>query len=288
MPCPGTAIVGGPNEPKDDPCSFRHKLCVTCSQATASDPVMIKVQTNGIPNHCFTSTVNQAEPFEVEWQVKWQPDTTSVTGVANTAADTSAATDEILCDIQRTAATNIPAAYGFTLNQKTGNQDPIGTAAGIALSGGYIFNSLAGGNLDAVENEANTLDVCLGHPTPSNAFHYHYWSPCIFTGKGFASKTVVPPLCKDTSTCLTDTPTFVKTQKSTANNAAALPYATNQEVYGLAKDGHLMVGPTKADGSDWTIADRDMCSGAVVENKYVYVATKVFPYVLGCYGPAPK
>ena len=89
--------------------------------------------------------------------------------------------------------------------------DPIGTASGIAFSGGYIFNSLAGGNVDAVENEAKTLDVCLSHPTPSYQFHYHYWSPCIFEGKGFASKTAVPPLCKDTSTCLTDTPTFVKT-----------------------------------------------------------------------------
>jgi len=174
---------------------------------------MIKVQSNGIPNHCFTSTVNQAEPYEVEWTVKWQPDTTNVSSVATTAADTSAATDEILCDIQRTASTNIPTEYGFVLNHKStsGNKDPIGTASGIALSGGYIYNSLAAGNLDAVENEANTLDVCLGHPTPGNAFHYHYWSPCIFENKGFASKTVVPPLCKDTSTCLTDTSTFVKT-----------------------------------------------------------------------------
>ena len=49
-----------------------------------------------------------------------------------------------------------------------------------------------------------------------------------------------------------------------------------------------MVGPSKADGSDYTAADRDMCSGAIVENKYVYVATKEFPYVLGCFGPAPQ
>ena len=81
---------------------------------------MIKVQTNGIPNHCFTSTVNQAEPFEVEWEVKWQADTTNVTGVESTVADSSKATDEILCDIQRTSQTNIPAASGYKLlNQKT-------------------------------------------------------------------------------------------------------------------------------------------------------------------------
>ena len=144
-----------------------------------------------------------------------------MTGVASAAADTSAATDEILCDLQRTASSNIPTEYGFNLlNQPSrrrmlqpggGTADKISTASGIALSGGYIYNSLAGGNVDAVENEGSTLDVCLGHPTPTKEFHYHYWSPCVFTGKGFASKTVVPPLCKDTSTCLTDTPTFVKT-----------------------------------------------------------------------------
>ena len=119
MPCPGTPIVSGGKEPLNDPCSFNHKLCVTCSQATSNDPVMIKVQSNGIPNHCFTSTVNQAEPSEVEWEVIWQPDTTNKNMIAPTAADTSKATDEILCDIQRTAPTNIPAESGYKLNHKS-------------------------------------------------------------------------------------------------------------------------------------------------------------------------
>ena len=47
-----------------------------------------------------------------------------------------------------------------------GAREQLATASGIALSGGYIYNSLAGGNLDAVETEAKTLDVCLSHPTP--------------------------------------------------------------------------------------------------------------------------
>ena len=49
-----------------------------------------------------------------------------------------------------------------------GSRDPLGTAAGIALTGAYIFNALGGGNVDAVETEVTTLDVCLSHPTPSN------------------------------------------------------------------------------------------------------------------------
>ena len=34
-----------------------------------------------------------------------------------------------------------------------GGPEPLGTAAGVALSGGYIYNALAGGNVDAVETE---------------------------------------------------------------------------------------------------------------------------------------
>ena len=40
------------------------------------------------------------------------------------------------------------------------------TASGVALSGAMIFNGLAAGNLDAVQNEWVTLDECLTHPTP--------------------------------------------------------------------------------------------------------------------------
>lgn len=102
----------------------------------------------------------------------------------------------------------------------------------------------------------------------------------------------MPPLCPDTTGCTTDTSNFVLNGKSTANNAAALPYPASEGLkeYGLAKDGHLLVGPYKdASNTKWALADRDMCNGATVEtDKYVYVATAEFPYVLGCFGPAPQ
>lgn len=50
----------------------------------------------------------------------------------------------------------------------SGSRDPLGTSAGMALTGGYIYNALAAGNADAVEGELDTLDVCLSHPTPSS------------------------------------------------------------------------------------------------------------------------
>lgn len=76
------------------------------------------------------------------------------------------------------------------------------TAAGIALTGSYIFNALAGGNVDAVENEASSLDVCLSHPAPSGEFHYHWWSACLKKDQGFWSDSVAPALCRDTSGCV--------------------------------------------------------------------------------------
>jgi len=82
-----------------------------------------------------------------------------------------------------------------------GGGSPLGTAAGIALSGGLIFNALDGQNRDAVENEGRTLDLCLSHPTPSSQFHYHYWTPCAMSGFGLHSPTEGPELCADYDGC---------------------------------------------------------------------------------------
>lgn len=114
----------------------------------------------------------------------------------------SAATDEILCDINRTVSSNMHESVDYALiserRRRLQGPPPDGgddgddgdddsssdavdynsTASGIAFTGGYIFNALAGGNVDAVETELETLSVCFDHPTPTNQFHYHYWTPC--------------------------------------------------------------------------------------------------------------
>jgi hypothetical protein len=56
------------------------------------------------------------------------------------------------------------------------------TTAGIAVTGGAIFNGLAAGNLDAVEGELDTLDKCLSHTSPMGDLHYHSLSPCAKIG----------------------------------------------------------------------------------------------------------
>ena len=56
---------------------------------------------------------------------------------------------------------------------------------------------------------------------------------------------------------------------------------------GLARDGHLIIGPYKPDGSQWG-CDRDVCNGAFIGDQYVYVGSDRFPYVVGCWGPGPS
>ena len=157
--------------------------------------------------------------------------------------DTSVKTDEILCDLQRTSSTNMNAFSDYELISSRrmlqseqpsekfgwfGPDDPpaggmggggggeeLGTAVGIALTGGYIFNALAGGNVDAVENEGDTLDVCFSHSSPTNEFHYHLWSSCWFEGKGYFSTSDAPPLCRDEGNCASAPAEF------TLNNAAS-------------------------------------------------------------------
>lgn len=58
------------------------------------------------------------------------------------------------------------------------------------------------------------------------------------------------------------------------------------DIFGIAKDGHLIYGPYNKEGKLWTCSDHDICNGAFIDGNYVYLSTTTFPYVLGCWGPA--
>ena len=67
MRCPGT--TGSQTYTESNPCIYYRKLCVSCSESEGT--VKVKVQSNGLPNHCYNSTVNIAEAKETEWQAVW-------------------------------------------------------------------------------------------------------------------------------------------------------------------------------------------------------------------------
>ena len=51
---------------------------------------------------------------------------------------------------------------------------------------------------------------------------------------------------------------------------------------GIAKDGHIVWGPYKANGAAWGPCDVDVCNGAWVGGYYGYVATDFHPYLPAC------
>ena len=110
MRCPGSS--GSATYTSSNPCTFTRKLCVTCSESS-SGVVTVKVSGNGMPNHCFFSTVNVAEEMNVSWSAVWNSDVTNIMNYSESDFDSSAKTDEILCDIQRTSSSNMNSASGY-------------------------------------------------------------------------------------------------------------------------------------------------------------------------------
>ena len=78
--CPGTTTSA--TYTTGNECKFNHRLCVTCRDV--GGVVKIKVQSNGLPNHCFTSTVNNAIEMFNEWEVNWQPNVKGKTNYSDT------------------------------------------------------------------------------------------------------------------------------------------------------------------------------------------------------------
>ena len=124
MRCPGAS--GSSTYDAGSPCTWTRKLCVSCS--TVNGVVKIRVQTNNLPNHCMNATVNNAKEQVQDWTVTWQPDVSNIKNYKDSDFDTSAKTEEILCDIQRTAKSNMNAASAYSLTKADGkSSDPIGT-----------------------------------------------------------------------------------------------------------------------------------------------------------------
>ena len=132
MRCPGTS--GAATYTSSNPCTFVRKLCVSCFEDAGT--VKILVQSNGLPNHCFFSTVNVSVATEHEWQVAFNSDVSSVENYTASDFDTSAKTDEILCDIQRTSSANMLSSSSYVLNSRRMLHNHPGGHSGGGGSGG--------------------------------------------------------------------------------------------------------------------------------------------------------
>jgi YHYH protein len=129
----------------------------------------------------------------------------------------------------------------------------VGGEIGIMLSGVLIFSAFDAEGRDAVAHEVQ--DQCDGHPQEGGFYHYHSLSPCISDSSNGPSKLM-----------------------------------------GYAFDGFGIYGPYGADGKELTNADLDECHGITSDvewdgqmvTMYHYVATREFPYVVGCFRGTPS
>ena len=65
-------------------------------------------------------------------------------------------------------------------------------------------------------------------------------------------------------------------------------YFEPNDPYGIARDGFLIYGPLKEDGSMVTEYELDKCHGRCGDDgKYRYHMTKTYPYILGCFRGTP-
>lgn len=122
------------------------------------------MQTNGLPNHCYQATNENPTDFDLDFKVKFNMDVSGRVNVAADSVDSNEKTSELLCDIQRTAASNMFSDSGYTENStrrelQDRNKPPppdggsggmgmgggggYSVTAGIALSGAPFFNALS-------------------------------------------------------------------------------------------------------------------------------------------------
>ena len=118
LSCAGQMMCPGTTDPSTlyttgSPCTFTRKLCVTCK--TKSDgSVVMRIQNNEMPNHCMQAiNENPRTDVVVDFEVNWNEDVTGVVNYQETDADTEAKTSELLCDLQRTNASNMMSSTGY-------------------------------------------------------------------------------------------------------------------------------------------------------------------------------
>ena len=101
MSCTGQMMCpngdGSQTYTESSPCTFTRKLCVTCSEK--SGVVYIRAQYNQMPNHCFQAINENPTPSDTDFEVIFNRDVTGLTNYSDTDFDSSAKTEEILCDL---------------------------------------------------------------------------------------------------------------------------------------------------------------------------------------------
>ena len=135
--------------------------CVTCSQATSSDPVYIRIQSNNMPKFCYatpTTSSNYPQTGKFDVEMRWNPNVLNVKNVADSAAETSESTDTLLCDGSFTADSSLPSSSEFKSDLSTSDTTKV---VGWSIDNVQIYSGLNSGTKDALETLSSQMDMCL-------------------------------------------------------------------------------------------------------------------------------
>ena len=264
-------------------CTFTRKLCVSCGVEGGGGAVRIRVQSNGLPAHCYQSPVVVPVEQDIDFSALFNPDVSA--NVSAPSEATSPATqdevDALVCNITRHEA--VPLSSGYALHGASN----LHTSFGTALDGMNLFNAMSADAADPFypttyntssgeskgSDVAEKIDACLEHPQATGIFHYHSMPPCMLNHSIDGSQP---------SNTIADIKSWMLTGFQASDGLL---------VMGVAKDGHLVYGPYQADGTLVT-AGFDVCGGVWFDEDgdgapetYAYFATDTFPYYSGCFGP---
>ena len=250
--------------------------CITCRENVDGE-ILIRVQTNNMPKHCYGSSDNSSNPHtkKIDFETLWNPDVLGYKNVSNDDVASEAATDSLLCDNSWSSTMASTSIFTDT------SSDSIDSFVGLMMDNVMIANALTSDNEDALTEYASDMDFCLSYADSNNFIKYHTMTSCWGSQ---ASTSDVPPLCSQANDdkCVRQPVTFAAKNFTSTD----LPYETP---IGIAKDGHIIVGPYNEDGELWGCDDHDVCNGVFLsDNSYAYVVTYTFPYVAGCWGPGPS
>lgn len=155
-------------------CTWDRQLCVTCS--TSGGVTYIRVQTNGLPNHCYATSSVTPVSLSVDFKVIWNWETTSE---IFSVADTQDEADDLICDTKAVISSKIDDGADFDSSGDTS----LTTISGVALSGVVITQSLTDAEDDPLypnsKSNKESLDTCLTHTASNGMLSYYMMSPCI-------------------------------------------------------------------------------------------------------------
>jgi hypothetical protein len=141
-----------------------------------------------------------------------------------------------------------------------------------------LFPQAYDGHADPVKAQ---IDDCVGFLDGTGFYSYYSVSPCL--SSSFITINSTGALCQNIALCNTDFTKYVTQGLPSTSNFVIY---NNVQAIGIARDGHLILGPYKSNGATWQPCDVDFCNGAFIYGNYYYVTTFFHPYTVGCWGPS--